>query len=128
MQSTMTSTDQYKEEIDALLDGVEAVCSANSFEHLSIWKEYTTERDEKNWVSNNVGLIFEIATIGDRPTVLSMFTATIEGRKFLFYDGTSMLVDHAAIDNWLNANLPGSAFRKDGYKNHSDAMNFFNLL
>jgi hypothetical protein len=92
----------------AFLKDVEYMVEATSNERFMLWEKwhYSKEGRQISWESNNVGLMETVGYIDKRPVVMTLNTAVIGGKKILFYDGTSQLVDHALIDKWLVDNLP----------------------
>ena len=112
-----------KERTD-FLEGVVGVCEATSCEYHYVW-EHWHERVE--WKQNNVGLGEVVGHLDGRPVFLSLRTAMIDGKKILFWDATSQVVDHEMIRKWLQENLPVSAFRDNDPRrgvNQTDATNF----
>ena len=109
------------------LDGVVYVVEANSYEKMCLWKEHHQERG-RPWKDRADGLGETIGLCDGRPVFLSLFTAEVDGRKLLFVDPTSQVVDHQAIDQWLDKSLPSTARREDGRVNKTDAMNFHLVL
>lgn len=68
-----------------------------------------------------------VGKLNDRPVVISLNSAMIDGQKILFIDATSELVDWGIVEAWLEKNLPSSA--RDGYRiNRTDALNFHNVF
>lgn len=116
------------DEIVAYLANVEAVCEATNFEKHSLWKEFTENRNPDNWDDAGQGYLKTVGHIDEHPVCISLLTATIQDRIFLFYHATSRFVDHDMVRKWLEENLPASAFKSPGYLNHSDATNFWNLV
>ena len=126
----MHTTDTRDQEInvsDAMkefLDGVVGVIEATHFEQHVLWKENRDRIKPRTWVSNNLGIRPTIGLLDDMPVVLSMFTTEVDGKKLLFYEGVSQVVDHRMIDKWFKENLPPTAFRPDGHIHREDAGNF----
>lgn len=109
------------------LSGVVGAVEANSFERLSLWEDYH-DRRRVSWQQDAAGLLETIGFLDDRPICLSLVTAVVDGRKILFYDATSQVVDHVAIDRWLAEVLPDTARRPNGTVIKENAMNFHNAL
>ena len=112
------------EELRKFLDGVVGVCEATSCEYHYVW-EHWHERVE--WKQNNMGLGETVGTLDDRPVHISLRTAEIDGKKILFWEATSQVVDHEMIRKWLQKNLPITAFREGDPRqgvNQTDATNF----
>lgn len=107
------------------LEGVIGVIEANSFEKLCLWQE---RGSKAAWKENPAGYSEVIGYLDDMPVCISLFTITVDGHKLLFFDPTSQVVDHRMIDQWLEENLPKSAFKTDGWINKTNAMNFHNVF
>jgi hypothetical protein len=116
------------EQMTAFLTGVIGAVEANNYEQLMLWSENKRRDPPRVWKEKNSGLLETIGHLDDMPVCISLWTAEIDGHKILFYEPTSQVVDYRMIDNWLETNLPKTAFRKDGYVNRSDSMNFHNLF
>jgi hypothetical protein len=112
-------------EVAKFLEGVTGVVEANSFETMCLWEG--NRKVGRSWVEISHGYGATVATLHDRPVVLSLRSAIVEGQKILFIDATSELVDWTLISAWLEKNLPRSAYDGDRI-NRSDAMNFHNVL
>lgn len=115
------------DEIAAYISTVDAVCEATSFEQHCLWRENTTERGVR-WQDAGHGYLATVGHLGEHPVCISLLTAIIQDRIFLFYHATSRVVDHDMVRAWLQENLPVSAFNNRGDLNHSDATNFWNLV
>lgn len=118
------------DEMERFLDGVVAVVDATSNEQFLLWEKYHHTRGVP-WESSRFGLGQCVGRLDDRPVCISLCTAEVQGRKLLFVDATSEVVDHLMIDKWLYDCLPDTAFRngdRQGYLNRTDAGNFFNVL
>lgn len=116
-------------EMQKFLDGVAGVVMATREEQQQMWERW--HRGEiawiKSWVSGSSGPLVTIGELAGRPICLSLLVATINGQRILMADATSQLVDHALVDQWIEAHAPDTA-RKDGRLNRSDATNFTNVL
>lgn len=121
------------------LEGVVGCCEVTNYEKHMLWIEYSEEAMKAgcaqsngfrrhSWEASCSGLFEVVGYLGDRPVAMSLWVDTIDGHRILFYEPTSRLVDYALIDEWLEANLPKTAYRADGSMNRSDAMNFCNIL
>ena len=105
------------------------VVDANSYERLMLWSENQRRDRPLTWQENNLGLMEYVGWLDSRPICISLTTAIVDGKKILFVDPTSQLVDHALIDSWLEQNLPKTAFRTFAkYLNRVNAMNFINVF
>jgi hypothetical protein len=114
--------------VEELLSNVVGVVEATSYERMCLWNEYHEER-HISWEQNCSGFLVTIGRLDGRPVVLSLLVNTVNGYPILFIEATSMVVDHQMLEDWLNANLPSTAFKDDGkYLNKENAMNFHNVL
>jgi uncharacterized protein YkvS len=108
------------EQMTKFLEGVEGVVEANGNEKLNIWESYRENYNEKDWVSNNGGILETVGYLDERPICISLYVDTIKGKKILFWHATSQLVDHLLIDKWLDLNLPSIK--------RTNAMNWPNVI
>lgn len=88
-----------EEPLASYLQGVVGLVEANSYEQLSVWKEY---RSRGGVEQSHMGYSKTIACPAGRPIRLSFLTATLNGKKFCFWEATSQLVDHKLIDEWFD--------------------------
>jgi hypothetical protein len=91
------------------IQDVIAVVEATSFEQHQLWRDWHQYPRYDNTLSFKqgcVGRIREIGGIDDRPIVICMFVNEWGGRRVLFYEATSTLVDHKMIADWFNGVLP----------------------
>lgn len=73
-----------------------------------------------------VGVV-KVGQIGDKEVWISPLAHIVNGRKILFVDATSSLVDWNMIEEYLKKNVP-SAVKENGYLNKQNAMNFHCLV
>ena len=116
------------EQMAEFLSGVVGVVEATSFEKHMLWAENGRKPVPRTWQENLSGLGETVGTVGSLPVCVSLSTALVDGRKLLFVDAVSRVVDHEMVDDWLRATLPRCAFREDGYLNRVDATNFHNVF
>jgi hypothetical protein len=109
-------------EMVKFLDGVQGIVDATSNERHNLWEKWHYRPDGRkvSWDSNNSGLMERVGTLDNRPIVITLNTAVVNGKKILFVDPTSQLVDHKMIDKWIADNLPGVS--------RTDATNFHNVI
>lgn len=122
------------EQMARFLDGVVGVVEVgDSFSSHMLWLEHHYKAEELGftkytWKSDNSGLLETVGFLDEMPVCISLHKAEVEGQLLLFVEPTSTVVDHRLIRLWYDRNLPKTAFRKDGYVNKTDAMNFSNVL
>jgi hypothetical protein len=101
--------------------GIAGIVEANSYEKLCLWRENHQER-KISWETGTGG--GPMVTVGmskcERPTVLALCVDIVNGKKVLFVDATSQLVDWKQIDEFIEKHWPGVA--------KTDAMNFYNII
>ena len=103
-------------EVAAYLAGVEGIVDANRFEQSELWKRFHKERGIP-WEENLSGFGVTVGKVGDMPVSISINTAKIDGRKILFVEDTSQVVDFRMIDAWLVRNLPEAATNRANAQN-----------
>lgn len=115
-----------EERIRDFLTGVVGVVEATNAEKQALWERYTGKYGV-DWKSRLDGLGETIGYLAEMPVFISLQTAEVGGFKLLFFHATSQVVDHRLIEEWLRANVPGTAW-KDGRVNKTDADNFINVF
>lgn len=116
--------DQMKE----FLDGVTGAVEANDYEALCLWSENRQRDKPLSWRQELSGYHKTIGELAGMPVCMSLHIIYVDGKKILFYDPCSQVVDHRIVEEWLDKHLPDTARRSDGYINKTNAMNFHNVL
>lgn len=117
-------------EMNKFLSGVVGVVEANSYEGMCLWREHL-EQAGRSWKAGGGGPMVQVGEIADMPVCIALLVNEIDGHRILFYDATSQVVDHRLIDEWLEKNLPVTAFEDSDPRkrlNSTNAMNFSNVL
>jgi hypothetical protein len=104
------------------LKDVTGVIEATNFEQYCLWKEYKIV-----WVENLSGYAPVIGMLDESPVCISLSTAIVKGKKLLFIDPISRVVDYKMIDKWIKKNIPKTAYI-NGILNKTDPMNFHNIF
>jgi hypothetical protein len=120
------------------LKGVVGVVEASSQEYHNIWDRNDRREEGKKriWVSDLTGLGACVGTLAGYPVYVSMRKATIDGHLILFVEGTSRVVDHTMIRDWMTAAMnkwSGKTKRdvgpgQDEEWRWTDATNFHNVF
>ena len=117
----------------AFLKDCIGIVEATSFEQLCLWRDEHEGR-KIPWDQTGLGYLETVGSIGNRPVCISLSTVHIDGKKILFIDATSQVVDHDMIEKWLEQNMPDTAFR-DNYNNipgrhlnKVNSMNYHNVF
>lgn len=121
----MSKTIQYKN-LEEVYKDVYGIVEANSYESLMLWKEWHGKQGY-SWIQNNSGWLEQVGVVGARGVWISPLAHIVNGRKILFIEATSALVDWEMIDNYLKENVP-SAVKENGYLNKQNASNFHCLI
>lgn len=111
------------------------IVEANSFEHLSLWQQHSTQSPNQASFGYGKPLVWEqmngwwiqIGKIAQRPICINLQFDKLDGCIICFYDSTSQLVDHAMIDKWLDKHFKGE-YDNGTRRAQCDAMNFGHCL
>lgn len=123
----MTDTIRY-ETLEDVYKDVHGIVEANSFESLELWKYWHQEKGY-TWVQNNHGWLVKVGEIIKGKEVwISPVAHIVNGRKILFVDATSSVVDWNMIEDYLKENVPSAVTRNKIYLNKENAMNFHCLV
>lgn len=123
----MTDTIRY-ETLEDVYKDVHGIVEANSFESLELWKYWHQEKGY-TWVQNNHGWLVKVGEIIKGKEVwISPVAHIVNGRKILFVDATSSVVDWNMIEEYLKENVPSAVTRNKLYLNKENAMNFHCLV
>ena len=135
---------KFHEEDKKYFKDVVFLVEATSHEDQFLWTEWSADyltlpyapkeegkfaRKRVDWQQVSLGHMLTIGEIDNRPICVSMSYAIINGRKIMFYEGCSQLVDHEMIREWLK-HFTLNTIRWDGGTRwgHCDAMNFHHCL
>ncbi len=105
---------------------VVGVVEATRYEELRLYEKYHIEKGY-SWEQQRSGQLVTVGRLLDRPICIAPMVHTINGKRILFVEATSALVDWQMIEEWLIKNLPSSAFNGK-YLNMTNACNFHNLV
>lgn len=118
---------------DLFKDVVFLVEASHTEQHF-LWKENFYEKTRqfdavKSWEDEGMGHGITIGQLDKRPVCVTMFYAKINGHRVMFYEGTSQVVDHKMIEEWLQHWTLKTVRWDNGHRwAHSDAMNFHHCL
>lgn len=107
------------EEIKTALAGTAHLVEATDYETLALWREWH-ERLSVEWRQLPTGFWAQVGRAGRMPVVVSLHGAIVQGRKIMFYEATSLVVDQRMVDKWLAKHLPGVP--------KTNAMNFHHAM
>ncbi len=110
-----------------LLDGVQGVVEATSFEKYALWQLNKFRDNPRTWIENLQGQLAIVGYVGNDPVCISLLVDKVSNQKILFWHATSKIVDYDQIKKWLETYLPLSSF-KNGILNNTDANNFNNVF
>ena len=122
----MTDTIRYESLQDVYKD-VHGIVEATGYESLMLWREFHQEQ-KLSWVQNNAGWLECVGKVGDKEVWISPLAHIVNGRKILFVEATSVVVDWDLIEEYLKKNVPSAVTRNEIYLNKENAMNFHCLV
>jgi len=107
-------------------------CTHN--ESFTFWKDYHYEPRKdtpvvKKWEQEMAGHMVCIGELDKRPVCVSIFYAKLNGKRVAFYEGTSQVVDHLMIEEWLHHWTLEKIRWDNGHRwAHCDSSNFHHCL
>lgn len=121
-----------KEDLKLFKDVVFLV-EANSNEQHLLWERYHykpiyPDTYVKSWEQISMGHGIHIGSIDERPIVVSIMYAILNGKRVMFYYGVSQLVDHKMIEDWLTMYTHDIKWDNGSRWAHCDATNFHHCL
>lgn len=114
------------ESLEDVYKDVHGIVEANSFETLKLWQDWHKEKGY-SWVQNNSGWLELVGELAGKQVWISPLAHIVNGRKILFVEATSAVVDWGMIEDYLKENVP-SAIKEGGYLNKQNAGNFHCLV
>ena len=108
------------------------VVDATSDEMQMLWEKfcdqsmYKTPLNVYKWEQLNPGCVKTLGKLADMPVCMSMHWHRINGIMVMFYEGTSQVVDHRMIDQWIEENV--HCKDEDGRLAQCNAANFGHVL
>ncbi len=97
---------------------------ATSFERHCLWMQY---HRKVSW-QNEMGCMGQIGVLGNRPVVLSVFWARIDGKLVGFWEMTSQVADFEMAKKWLSKNCTPPKWDNGRRVPQSNAENFHNCI
>lgn len=127
--STFKRNDSDKE----LFKDVVFLIEANDNESHLLWEKYHYKTDKdvphvKLWEQEFSGYMIKIGELDNRPINVTLSYAKLNGKRILFYNGCSQLVDHKMIEDWLQHFTKDIRWDNNHRWAHCDAMNFHHCL
>lgn len=99
--------------------GIVGIVEATSYEKFSLWMQHAKD-GQMEWKQGNGGPLITVGTVDGRPVCLALLVDVIDGKKVLFIEATSQLVDWKLIDEYVKTTWPNVS--------RTDPMNFCNIL
>lgn len=93
------------------------IVEATSFEEMTLWEE---RREEFDWQEDRAGYFANLGDWHKKPVCLSIKFARLMGLEIIFWEDTSMVVNHQMIDDWFKKIAPDVP--------RTNAMNFAHAL
>lgn len=122
----MTDRIQY-ESLEDVYKDVHGIVEANSYEFFTLWQYWHQEKGY-SWVQNDSGWLECVGKVADKEVWISPLAHIVNGRKILFVDATSTVVDWDMIEKYLEQNVPSACTRNGKYLNKENASNFHCLI
>lgn len=107
-------------DLDARFADCEFLVEADSF---FVWKEWHAAVP---WKNDNAGITTQLGVLDNRPIMLTILFAKINGHRVAFYESGSQLVDHKLIHDFLEENF--QVFYDGDRWAHCDAMNIADCI
>jgi len=106
---------------DKRFDDVVYRVEANSFEYISLWKENDNLPEghhmKVKWEEDAPGFWKEIGRLAGYPICVECFFTKLNGKRVVFFDPTSRVVDWDIVQKWVKEQCPEGTPK-------CDAMNF----
>ncbi len=99
-----------------------------------LWKAHHHEprRDEisvPDWKEVSMGKGIQIGEVDHRPVCVDIRYAFINGKKVMFYDGCSQIVDYQMVEDWLRGYTLNTIRWDGGHRwAHCNSTNFHHCL
>lgn len=107
--------------------GVESVVEVTSYEALILWEKWHQQKGY-SWIEDNSGPLITVGSIGTRPVCIAPLVHVVNGRKIMFVEATSILVDWCMIHEWLHDNVPTARIPGTELIKCANAQNFHTLV
>lgn len=80
-------------------------CTLN--EQQTFWRDYHykpiyPDVIVKSWAQDQLGYTIQIGQLDDRPINICIFFATLDGKKVMFYEAISQVVDYEMVEKWMD--------------------------
>lgn len=124
----------YDENHRKLFDNVVFLVEANSHESHHFWLDYHYRPRiltpvVKSWEQETMGKVITIGEINKRPINVDISYAKLNNKRVAFYEGSSQLVDHQMIEDWLKYfTLDSIRWDNSTRWAHCDSNNFHHCL
>lgn len=124
----------FNEEDKKLFKDVVFLVEATYNEQHQFWENYHYKPKYeglavKNWEQEGMGRVVTIGEIDKRPVSISIFWAKLNGKRVMFYEGCSQVVDYKMIEDWLHHFTLETIRWDNGHRwAHCDSSNFHHCL
>ena len=109
--------------LDERFSDCKFLVEATSCEQHYLWCEF---HDALPWEEDCMGFAYKICELDNQPVMICFTFCKINGHRICFYYGSSQVVDHKAIKDFLFKNF-NVKYDKTRWA-HCDAMNFSHCL
>jgi hypothetical protein len=119
--------------LDQLMEETFFAVAATSFEHQCLWSDHAQQSDYAkvpttvHWKQLPYGYTVQVGTLDNRPVVMTLRWASLDGKLILFWDVCSQVTDSGMVEAWLSGNFHGT-WDKGTRRARTDAMNFHHCI
>ncbi len=110
-----------------MYEGVYGCVEASSFETLRLWERWH-HNNGYSWEESTGGPLITVGHIGTRPVCIAPLVHIVNGKKLLFIEATSMIVDWSMIMKWAYENVPSARIADTDCVRWTDPNNFHNFV
>jgi hypothetical protein len=124
-----------KQKLDPRFADTFFVVEADTFAQHALWRQHAKDAPQNAndqsqkvaWRSDSLGVLLTLGELDGRPVCVSFTWATLNGKRVLFYNATSEVVDHKLVGEWLQAHC-NPKWDNGQRRAHCDAQNFHHCL
>jgi hypothetical protein len=119
---------KYQSEDSELFKDVVFLVECTDNEQFYYWKYFHNEPPrgypKLSWEEETLGKLIQIGELDKRPVNISIRWAKLNGKRVMFYDAVSQVVDHKMVEEWMKHF--GSHIKWDNNSRwaHCDSSNF----
>jgi hypothetical protein len=115
---------------DEKLKRVSFFVEANSYEQLSLWREFyknVKPEERLEWIQDSLGFMRQVGELKNKPVMVSFSFYVIGNTYICFYYACSNFVDYKMVEDYIKTNFP-VMYDNDTRAAMTDASNFMHCL